>query len=71
MTDDTEIRERLARIEEREVARDKTIDGMAEQLADVHAAFIGIKWVRGFIVAGAMVAGFFIGVYRDALGMFK
>jgi hypothetical protein len=71
MSDTNEIRERLARIEEREIARDKKIDSMSDKIDVMFEAFTGAKWVKTVVAAFFLIAGFFIGVYRDALGVFK
>lgn len=72
MSEDSEdIHERLARIEEREIVRDKKMDAMAEQVRVMYEAFVGTKFAKALVVTLALVAGFFIGLYRDALGIFK
>lgn len=71
MNAEREISDRLARIEEREKARDKAIEEMSAKINVMYEAFVGARWVKTFTVGFALVAGFFIGIYRDALSFWK
>lgn len=70
MNSDQEIRDRLARLENNELHRDKQLTDMAEKVDALYDIMVGARGAKWFIVALAMIAGFMLGNWQGVRGLF-
>ena len=66
-----DIRDRLTRLENNEIHRDKQLTEMAEKVDALYELMIGARGMKWLVIALAMVAGFAVGNWQAFKGLFS
>lgn len=71
MSDIEDVRERLARLEEREIARDHREAAMARKVDEMHTLLVQAKGARWAVIGFLTLAGSVIGWIASHLQMLR